>query len=121
MHDWTRVEAGIYHEWISEIGRELNHARPMARSDCTNRGVIYWFRRNTITTMLDIPRDLVQSFADVRLPSKTDSRLQSLMDRNTERQLTPQEREDLESLVELSEILSLLRARAMQVLSRQPI
>ncbi|HTK76847.1 MAG TPA: DUF4058 family protein [Gemmataceae bacterium] len=28
MHDWTRVEAGIYHafhhEWISEIGRALN-------------------------------------------------------------------------------------------------
>jgi hypothetical protein len=28
MHDWTKVEAGIYHafhhEWISEIGRTLN-------------------------------------------------------------------------------------------------
>ena len=28
MHDWTRVEAGIYHhfhhEWISAIGRSLN-------------------------------------------------------------------------------------------------
>lgn len=71
--------------------------------------------------MLDTPRDLVQSFADVRLPSKTDARLQSLMDRNTEGQLTPQEREDLESLVELSETLSLLRARAMHVLGRQPI
>ena len=74
-----------------------------------------------MTAMLDTPRDLVQSFADVRLPSKTDARLQSLMDRNTEGQLTPQEREDLESLVELSETLSLLRARAMQVLGRQPI
>ncbi len=74
-----------------------------------------------MTAMLDTPRDLVQSFADVRLPSKTDARLQSLMDRNTEGQLTPQEREDLESLVELSETLSLLRARAMHVLGRQPI
>ena len=74
-----------------------------------------------MTNMLDTPRDLVQSFADVRLPSKTDARLQSLMDRNTEGQLTPQEREDLESLVELSETLSLLRARAMHVLGRQPI
>ena len=73
-----------------------------------------------MTAMLDTPRDLVQSFADVRLPSKTDARLQSLMDRNTEGQLTPQEREDLESLVELSETLSLLRARAMQVLGRRP-
>lgn len=72
-----------------------------------------------MTAMLDTPRDLVQSFADVRLPSKTDARLQSLMDRNTEGQLTPQEREDLESLVELSETLSLLRARAMHVLAVQ--
>lgn len=73
-----------------------------------------------MTAMLDTPRDLVQSFADVRLPSKTDARLQSLMDRNTEDQLNSQEREDLESLVELSETLSLLRARAMQVLGRRP-
>ena len=32
MHDWTRVEAGIYHafhhEWISEIGRALNRSLP---------------------------------------------------------------------------------------------
>lgn len=73
-----------------------------------------------MAAMLGTPRDLVQSFADVRLPSKTDARLQSLMDRNTEDQLNSQEREDLESLVELSETLSLLRARAMQVLGRRP-
>src|SRR5436305_507568 len=32
MHDWTRVEAGIYHdfhhEWISEIKRALNRVLP---------------------------------------------------------------------------------------------
>ncbi len=31
MHDWTRVDAGIYHdfhhEWISEIKRALNRGR----------------------------------------------------------------------------------------------
>ncbi len=73
-----------------------------------------------MAAMLGTPRDLVQSYADVRLPSKIDARLQSLMDRNTEDQLNSQEREDLESLVELSETLSLLRARAMQVLGRRP-
>jgi hypothetical protein len=32
MHDWTRVEAGIYHDfhlgWISELGRHLNRGLP---------------------------------------------------------------------------------------------
>jgi hypothetical protein len=36
MHDWTSVEAGIYHdfhhEWISEIKRGLN--RGLLPSDC---------------------------------------------------------------------------------------
>jgi len=73
-----------------------------------------------MTAMLNTPYDLVQSFADVRLPLKSDARLQSLMDRNTEGHLSPQEREDLELLVELSETLSLLRARAIQVLGRRP-
>ena len=73
-----------------------------------------------MTAMLETPRELVQSFADVRLPSKTDARLQQLMDRNTEGQLTPPEREELESLVELSETLSLLRARAIRVLGGRP-
>jgi hypothetical protein len=73
-----------------------------------------------MTAMLETPRELLQSVAEVRLPPKTDVKLQSLMDRNNEGQLSPQEREDLEDLVELSETLSLLRARAMQVLGRRP-
>jgi Protein of unknown function (DUF4058) len=32
MHDWTRVEAGIYHDfhhsWVSEVARSLNRALP---------------------------------------------------------------------------------------------
>ena len=90
MHDWTRVEAGIYHdfhhEWISEIKRALN------------RGLL--------------PEDYY-ALAEQQAAGFGPDVLQSLMDRNTEGHLSPQEREDLELLVELSETLSLLRARAI--------
>lgn len=42
------------------------------------------------------------------------------MDRNGEGNLTEQEREELESWVELSEEMSLLRAQALRVLGRKP-
>jgi len=71
-----------------------------------------------MSAVVQAPLDLVESFADVRVPPKTDARLQSLMDRNTEGRLTPSEREELEALVELSETLALLRARALHVLGR---
>lgn len=70
--------------------------------------------------MLEIPRSLIESFAAIRFPAKTDARLQWLMDRNTQGQLQPLEREELEALVELSEYLSLLRAQALHILDRQP-
>lgn len=73
-----------------------------------------------MSAVVQAPLDLVESFADVRVPPKTDARLQLLMDRNNEGQLTPPERDELESLVELSETLALLRARALQVLGRRP-
>lgn len=66
------------------------------------------------------PRALLESVADMRFPAKTDARLTWLMDRNTEGQLTPDERDELESLVELSQTISLVRAQAMHVLERQP-
>ena len=42
------------------------------------------------------------------------------MDRNNEGMLTEAERSDLESLVELSERLSLVRAEALHLLGRRP-
>ncbi len=42
------------------------------------------------------------------------------MDRNNEGLLHESEREELEALVELSERLSLVRGKALQILSRQP-
>jgi hypothetical protein len=70
--------------------------------------------------VMETPRELIESFAAVRLPSKADSRLQWLMDRNSAGQLQGVEFEELEALVELSENLSLLRAKALHALGRQP-
>jgi len=42
------------------------------------------------------------------------------MDRNNDGSLTENEREELESLVEMSESLSLVRAEALRLLGRKP-
>ncbi|MCI0332083.1 MAG: hypothetical protein L0228_02510 [Planctomycetes bacterium] len=73
-----------------------------------------------MSSTVPAPAEWVATIGDLRLPSKTDSRLQQLMDRNTEGELTAPEREELEALVELSERLSLLRAEALQLLGREP-
>jgi len=69
---------------------------------------------------ISMPSDFVESPCQLRLPVRTDDRLQVLMDRNTEGQLTPEERNELESLADLSETLSLIRARALSSLGRRP-
>ena len=58
---------------------------------------------------LEIPDDL-QHF---KLPSGVDDRLQDLLDRQDRGEtLTPNERKEAEGLVNLSEVLALLRLRA---------
>jgi hypothetical protein len=66
------------------------------------------------------PVDSVEAVGNLRFPSKTDHRLQELMDRNNEGLLQESEREELEALVELSEQLSVVRGEALQILSKQP-
>lgn len=66
------------------------------------------------------PVDWVESVSNLRLPAKADRRLRVLMDRNTEGQLNPQERAELESLVELSETLALTRGEALHLLGPKP-
>ena len=73
-----------------------------------------------MSTVIEAPLELVESIAALRLPPKADRRLQDLMDRNTNGSLTSEEREDLEALVELSESISLVRAKALHVLGRKP-
>jgi hypothetical protein len=70
--------------------------------------------------VVEAPVELVEAMASLRFPPKADRRLQRLMDRNTEGLLSPDEKEQLETLVELSESLSLVRAQALQLLKRQP-
>jgi hypothetical protein len=71
-------------------------------------------------TTVQAPLELVEAIADLRLPPKTDQRLQQLMDRNTNGLLSESEREDLEALVEMSERIALVRAQALHVLGRKP-
>ena len=69
---------------------------------------------------IEAPREWVETVSDLRLPSKADERLQLLMDRNNEGELTATERADLEYLAELSEQLSLIRAEALHLLGAKP-
>ena len=66
------------------------------------------------------PAEWVATIGELRLPLKTDSRLQQLMDRNNDGKLSAAERDELEALVELSERLSLVRAEALHLLGRGP-
>jgi hypothetical protein len=70
--------------------------------------------------VISAPVNWVELVSDLRLPPKTDCRLQALMDRNNEGLLSTEELADLESLVELSETLSLVRAEALHLLGRGP-
>ncbi len=63
----------------------------------------------TLTLEIDLPADL----ARFQLPAAVAARLQELLDRqDSGRPLTPQERDEAEGLVDLSEFLTLLRLRA---------
>jgi hypothetical protein len=73
-----------------------------------------------MSSVIEAPRDMIEAVADLRLPPRADRRLQDLMDRNTEGALQPTEREELAALVEMSESLSLVRARALRVLGQAP-
>lgn len=64
--------------------------------------------------------DLAKDMAKMRLPADTDKRLQELMDRNNDGMLTREEKKELRSIVAISELLSLLRAKALLVLGRKP-
>lgn len=71
-------------------------------------------------SVIPAPLDWVESVSGLKLPSKADRRLQELMNHNTEGSLTEDERGELESLVEISERLSLVRAEAFHLLGRKP-
>ena len=69
---------------------------------------------------IEIPRQLMEDLVSWRFPPKTDKRLQDLMDLNNDGRLNASERAELESLVEMSESISLMRAKALRFLGRKP-
>ena len=67
-----------------------------------------------LTVDFDLPADL----ARLRLPAAVASRLQSLLDRqDAGRPLTADERAEAEGLVDLADLLTLLRLRAERAMS----
>ena len=71
-------------------------------------------------SVVSAPADWVEFVSELRLPRKADRRLGELMDLNSQGKLSESERAELESLVEVSETLSLARAKALQLLGRTP-
>jgi len=73
-----------------------------------------------MSAVIPAPVDWVETVGNLRLPPRADRRLQELMDRSNEGQLTEADRSDLEALIELSETLALVRAKALTLLGRRP-
>lgn len=65
-------------------------------------------------------REILERMAALRFPPGIDQRLHHLMDRNSNGALTTEERKELEGLVELSETIALVRAKAIHLLGRKP-
>lgn len=71
-----------------------------------------------MNAIIPAPREFVEALSQFRFPPQTDARLQQLMDLNNEGQLTPAQRDELASLAEMSETLSLFRAQALHLLAK---
>jgi hypothetical protein len=69
-----------------------------------------------MSTVIAIELDLPDDLSRFRLPPGVDARLQELLDRQDRGiLLSPAEREEAEGLVELSELLSLIKLRAQRL------
>jgi hypothetical protein len=73
-----------------------------------------------MSAVVEAPVEMVEACAALRLPPRGVRQMQVLMDLNTDGTLTPEQREELEHLVELSETIALLRAQALHLLGRRP-
>ena len=73
-----------------------------------------------MSAVIEAPVEFFESLGTLRFPPKADARLQDLMDRNNDDLLTVSERGELETLVELSETMSLFRAQALNYLRHSP-
>ena len=64
--------------------------------------------------------DWAEFDSKLHLPARVDRRLQALMDKNNDGKLSDSERAELELLVEASEMLSLVRAKAFRFWGCRP-
>jgi hypothetical protein len=71
--------------------------------------------------MVPTPKDFLEYLAGMRFSTAADARIQDLMDRNNEGLLSAEEREVLAALASLSQDMSIVRSRALQLLGRKPV
>jgi len=71
-------------------------------------------------TTIETPIKLVEELANLRFTARMNRRLQKLMDRNSDGMLTAAERDELATMVDLSETMSLFKAQALRILGRKP-
>jgi hypothetical protein len=66
-----------------------------------------------------IPAEFLEEVADFQFPPAIQDQIARLMDKNTEDQLSEDERKELQALVELSELVSLMKGRAKLLLRQK--
>jgi hypothetical protein len=67
-----------------------------------------------------LPKGAAESILRIAFPEDDQLRIQELADRNTEGQLTPDERNEYEGYVLVGELISLLQAMARRSLQQRP-
>jgi hypothetical protein len=100
---------------------DLNHHEQQSWPGLGLDGLGFYESRTLMERTIDVPLQLVEDVATLRLPEMADLHLQQLMDRNSEGLLSDQELTGLAALVELSERLSLVRAEALHLLGRKAL
>ena len=69
---------------------------------------------------IPVPKSFLEEIVAMKFPEETDERLQHLMDKNNEGELNEIERTEFKAYVRISELMSLLKARAYLLLGRRP-
>jgi len=79
----------------------------------------------TLNRLLDpvarcLTPEAARQLVSLRADSELQKRMDALADKNTEGQLTPEEREEYETYVRAAHIIAILQAKARKILAEQP-
>jgi hypothetical protein len=86
---------------------------------CYDVETVRSMRRKAMSQVVAVELEMPDDLARFRLPAALDARLHRLLDRQDRGQiLSTEEREEAEGLVDLAELLTLLRARAERAATR---